>query len=110
VAHLVEECTESLDEQERKRQQVEYAPKKSDRAKLIKLADKIDNVRRMRSDPPPDWPIQRRSDYIERAREVVAQLCGTNEWLARQFDLAADAAERSVDRTIKNSADEKSRP
>jgi HD domain len=112
VAHLVEQCTDdkTLDLQERKRKQVEDAPKKSYRAKLIKLADKTDNVRRMGSDPPPDWTIQRRSDYIERAREVVAQLRGTNEWLARQFDLAADAAERSVDRTMKNSADEKSRP
>src|SRR5688572_30477412 len=40
VASLVEECTDdkSLEKQERKRLQVKNAPKKSDRAKVIKLA------------------------------------------------------------------------
>ena len=69
---------------------------KSDRAKLIKLADKTDNVRRMGSDPPPDWSRQRRLDYVGSARAVVARLRGTNEWLASQFDLVADAAESSL--------------
>jgi len=112
VAQLVEQCTDdkSLEEHERKRKQIEDAPEKSNGAKLIKLADKTDNIRRIRSDPPPDWTMQKRSNYVTQAREVAAGLRGTNEWLERQFDLAADAAERSVDRTIKNSADEKSRP
>jgi hypothetical protein len=35
----------SLDKAERKRLQVEHAPKKTDAAKLIKLADKTSNVR-----------------------------------------------------------------
>src|SRR5215213_5109790 len=98
VARLVEECTEdkSLRGHERRRKQVEDAPMKSDRAKLIKLADKIDNVRRIGSDPPPDWSLERRLDYVGSARAVVARLRGTNEWLASQFDLVADAAERSV--------------
>jgi (p)ppGpp synthase/HD superfamily hydrolase len=98
VAKLVEECTDdkTLDEHERKRKQVEDAPKKSDRAKLIKLADKIDNLRRMGSDPPPNWSMQRREDYIRRSREVVARLRGTNDWLERQFDLVADAADGAL--------------
>jgi len=98
VARLVEECTEdkSLDEHERKRRQVEDVAKKSDRAKLIKLADKIDNVRRMGSDPPSDWSVRQRLDYIAWAREVVVRLHGTNERLEDQFDLVADAAERSI--------------
>src|SRR3954464_4314819 len=47
VAGLVEEVTDdkSLPKQERKRLQAEHAPKKSDRAKLIKLADKTSNLR-----------------------------------------------------------------
>jgi guanosine-3',5'-bis(diphosphate) 3'-pyrophosphohydrolase len=98
VAHLVEECTydKALGEHERKRKQVEDAPEKSAGAKLIRLADKIDNVRRMGSDPPPDWSARRQLDYIAWAREVVAELRGTNVWLEQQFDLAAEAAERSI--------------
>jgi guanosine-3',5'-bis(diphosphate) 3'-pyrophosphohydrolase len=42
VARLVEEVTDdkSLEKQERKRRQIEPAPDKSHRAKILKLADK----------------------------------------------------------------------
>jgi GTP diphosphokinase / guanosine-3',5'-bis(diphosphate) 3'-diphosphatase len=98
VARLVEECTDdkSMGEHERKRKQIKDASTKSERAKLIKLADKTDNIRRIGSDPPPNWSMQRRQDYIRRSREVVARLRGTNEWLERQFDLMADAAEGAL--------------
>jgi hypothetical protein len=47
VADLVAECTDdkSLPKQERKRLQIEDAPKKSARAKTIKLADKRIGIR-----------------------------------------------------------------
>jgi guanosine-3',5'-bis(diphosphate) 3'-pyrophosphohydrolase len=47
VANLVVEMTDdkSLPKQERKRLQIENAPKKSERAQTIKLADKISNLR-----------------------------------------------------------------
>ena len=47
VAALVEEVSDdkSLDKEERKRRQLKSAPKKSDRAKTLKLADKISNLR-----------------------------------------------------------------
>jgi (p)ppGpp synthase/HD superfamily hydrolase len=47
----------SLPKAERKRKQVENAPKKSREAKLVKLADKISNVRTISSSPPPDWSV-----------------------------------------------------
>ena len=52
VAKLVEEVTDdkSLDKQERKRLQIVNASKKSTRAKILKLADKISNLR----DAPAD--------------------------------------------------------
>jgi (p)ppGpp synthase/HD superfamily hydrolase len=98
VASLVEECTDdkSLEKQKRKRLQVANAPKKSDRAKVIKLADKTSNLRTISASPSPDWSVKRRLEYVSWAREVVAGLRGTSEWLERQFDLAADAAENSV--------------
>lgn len=47
VARIVQEVTDdkSLPKQERKRQQVEHAPHCSHQAKLVKLADKLYNLR-----------------------------------------------------------------
>lgn len=47
VARIVQEVTDdkSLPKQERKRQQVEHAPHCSRQAKLVKLADKLYNLR-----------------------------------------------------------------
>jgi (p)ppGpp synthase/HD superfamily hydrolase len=44
----------SLPKAERKRKQVESAPKKSREAKLIKLADKTSNLRAVAHSPAPD--------------------------------------------------------
>jgi guanosine-3',5'-bis(diphosphate) 3'-pyrophosphohydrolase len=54
VAALVAEVTDdkSLDEGVRKRLQVEQAPHKSARAKILKLADKISNVHAIAVGPP----------------------------------------------------------
>jgi guanosine-3',5'-bis(diphosphate) 3'-pyrophosphohydrolase len=66
VAALVVECTDdkSLPKIERKRLQIENAPKKSPGAKMIKIADKTCNLRSILSDPPNDWPLLRQYDYF----------------------------------------------
>ena len=98
VAALVEEVTDdkSLDKQERKRLQVEHASKKSERAKVIKLADKTSNLRTIAASPSPDWSVKRRLDYVNWARDVAAGLRGVNSYLEQEFDRAALAAEQSV--------------
>jgi hypothetical protein len=83
----------SLPKSERKRKQVESAPKKSREAKLIKLADKTSNVRAVTSSPAPDWSIQRRREYIEWAKSVVAGVRGVSPWLEQRLD---DAVEQAV--------------
>jgi len=95
VADIVMEVTDdkSLPKAERKRRQVENAPKKSREAKLIKLADKISNVRAVANSPAPDWSVERRFEYVEWAKQVVAGLRGTSPWLEKQFD---EAVERAV--------------
>src|ERR1039458_9038680 len=57
VADLVMEVTDdkSLPKAERKRLQILTTPKKSVRAQVIKLADKIANLRSMLFSPPADW-------------------------------------------------------
>jgi (p)ppGpp synthase/HD superfamily hydrolase len=67
VAAVVTEVTDdkSLDKAERKWRQVEHPSKKTDAAKIIKLADKTSNVRAIAFAPSPDWSVKRRLEYIE---------------------------------------------
>jgi (p)ppGpp synthase/HD superfamily hydrolase len=94
VASLVCEVTDdkALPKAERKAAQIAAAPHLSPGAKLIKLADKISNVRSIVSSPPVDWPLHRRLDYIEFCCRVVAGLRGANVLLEETFDLDAKAA------------------
>jgi (p)ppGpp synthase/HD superfamily hydrolase len=98
VADIVMEVTDdkALPKDERKRKQIESAPKKSREAKLIKLADKTSNLRAVTLSPAPDWSVKRRLEYIEWSRSVVAGLRGTSPWLEQQFDEAARQAEQSM--------------
>src|SRR5215217_3182614 len=98
IARLVEEVTDdkALPKEARKREQVESASKKSDRAKVLKLADKTSNLRAITASPSPEWSVKRRLEYVEWARQVVAGLTKTNEWLEAEFDKAAEAADQSV--------------
>ena len=98
VARLVGELTDdkSLDKQTRKRVQVENASKKSKQAKVIKLADKISNLRAITVSPPSDWSVKRRLDYVDWARKVVSGLRGANRMLEEEFERAVAAAEESL--------------
>ena len=91
VRGLVLEVTDdkSLPKETRKRLQIEHAPHKTPRAKLIKLADKIANVRDIRAHPPEDWPTERRVEYVRWARAVVAGMRGTSAALEAEFDRVA---------------------
>jgi hypothetical protein len=98
VADLVVEVTDdkTLEKGERKKRQVESAHKKTDRAKVLKLADKTSNLRALVSSPAPDWSVRRKIEYIEWARKVVEGLRGASPSLETQFDEAALAAEQSL--------------
>ena len=97
IAKLVEEVTDDKAlPKERKRTQVEKASEKSDRAKVLKLADKTSNLRAITASPSPEWSVNRRLEYVEWARQVVIGLRGANPWLEAEFDRAAEEAARSV--------------
>jgi len=99
VAELICEVTDDkgLDKQERKRLQVENASKKSERAKILKLADKTSNLRSISASPPPDWSLNRRREYVDWARQVADGLTGVSEWLEAEFQNAANEAQKSTD-------------
>ena len=88
VAGFVREVTDdkSLPKAERKRLQVEHAPHLSHGAKQIKLADKISNIRDVTENPPAGWSTERRREYVEWGRNVVAGLRGANPSLEGLFD------------------------
>lgn len=94
VASLVAEVTDdkSLPKAERKRLQIVNAPKKSVRAQVIKLADKISNVRAMLHSPPVDWSPERRREYFEWAKQVVDALPNADPTLKAQFNDAYNNA------------------
>ena len=87
VAAIVMEVTDnkSLPKVERKRLQVEHAAHISHGAKLVKLADKICNVRDMVAAPPADWDVMRRREYFDWARAVVDRMRDTSARLEALF-------------------------
>lgn len=88
IASIVMEVTDdkSLPKEVRKQNQVDHAPHNSHEAKLVKLADKICNLRDMINSPPSDWSNQRRLDYFTWAENVVNGMRGTNHNLEKIFD------------------------
>jgi guanosine-3',5'-bis(diphosphate) 3'-pyrophosphohydrolase len=88
VADLVMECTDdkSLPKKERKRLQIVNAPHKTPRAQLIKLSDKISNLRAILASPPTDWSVETQRQYFEWARQVVDGLSAPNPGLKQEFD------------------------
>jgi guanosine-3',5'-bis(diphosphate) 3'-pyrophosphohydrolase len=94
VRDVVAECTDDkrLPKHTRKVLQIEHAAASSERAKQVKVADKIANVRDLSSSPPADWSADRRREYFEWAARVVAGLRGVNAALDAAFDRALAAA------------------
>lgn len=90
IRAIVEEVTDDkvLSKADRKRLQIEHAPHISERAKLVKLADKIANLRDVATSPPTGWPLQRRQDYFDWSRQVVDGLRGVHSRLEAVFDEA----------------------
>jgi (p)ppGpp synthase/HD superfamily hydrolase len=88
VRLLVEEVTDDqrLPNDERKRLQIAHAPQLSERAKQIKIADKICNVRDVTHNPPPKWSLERRREYLRWAGKVVEGCRGSNANLEHRFD------------------------
>jgi (p)ppGpp synthase/HD superfamily hydrolase len=88
VRKYVMEVTDDKDlpKARRKELQVEHAPYLSRGAKQIKLADKISNITDIMNNPPEGWSEQRKEEYIEWGKNVVAGLRGANADLEKYFD------------------------
>ena len=94
IAAVVAEVTDdkSLEKEQRKARQVESAATKSDRACLIKWADKTSNLNSIAKSPPP-WSRERKIEYIDWACRVPFRPVGAEEF----FNSAAIAARESLE-------------
>ncbi|XP_069078756.1 guanosine-3',5'-bis(diphosphate) 3'-pyrophosphohydrolase MESH1 [Pleurodeles waltl] len=88
VRHMIEEVTDnkSLPKEERKRLQIEHAAHSSYGARLVKLADKLYNLRDLNRCRPEGWTEQRVQEYFIWASKVVNGMRGTNTMLEASLD------------------------
>jgi len=88
IAGIVMDVTDdkTLGKDERKEQQVAHAAHIRPGAKLVKLADKISNLRDMAHDPPAGWGLARRREYFDWAKRVIDRLRGVHAPLEAIFD------------------------
>lgn len=88
VAAIVAEVTDdkALPKGKRKRGQIAHASHASRQAKLVKLADKLYNLRDLTKIPPPSWSLARVQGYFVWSKAVVAGLRGTNAALEAALD------------------------
>jgi guanosine-3',5'-bis(diphosphate) 3'-pyrophosphohydrolase len=94
VAEMVREVSDdpALPKAEQRRRQELGAASLSYGARLIRIADKLANVRDLVTDPPASWSPRLRREYLAWTKRVVDQCRGTNEALERAYDEAYDRA------------------
>ena len=87
ISDIVMEVTDdqTLSKEERKQAQIDHAMHLSKQARAVKLADKICNLGDV-SSSPPDWPLERRQQYFDWARNVIDELRGEWSELEAEFD------------------------
>jgi len=78
VAGIVAEVTDdkTLPRNEQRRLQLERAGRASREAKLVKIADKICNIRDVATRPPTGWSLERRREYVLWASSVARECAG----------------------------------
>ena len=87
IASIVQEVTDdkSLSKAESRRKQIENAPKLSYNAKIIRICDKIANVRDICGENIPDWDFKTKIEYLNWAEQVVYALDKFHEELEFTF-------------------------
>ena len=88
VRDIVMEVTDnkSLKKRKRKELQIKHGPHLTRKARLVKLADKICNLRDVAANPPARWPLKRQIEYFDWAKSVIDSLRGTHPRLEGLFD------------------------
>lgn len=100
IAGIVAEVTDdkSLPKAERKRLQIEHGAHLSEGAKLVKMADKLYNIRSIAKTPPVGWNKDRVVQYLDWSEKVVANLRGVHPTLEKMFDQCMIESRQEVDK------------
>jgi guanosine-3',5'-bis(diphosphate) 3'-pyrophosphohydrolase len=98
IRRIVEEVTDdqTLSKAERKRLQIVHARHLSGRAKLVKLADKIANLRSLLRSPPVQWSLKQKREYVAWSERVGEGLRGCNKQLEESFDTEVAKGRRNL--------------
>ncbi|TBW33081.1 bifunctional (p)ppGpp synthetase/guanosine-3',5'-bis(diphosphate) 3'-pyrophosphohydrolase [Siculibacillus lacustris] len=90
VADLVMAVTDdkTLPKEARKRLQIAHAPGLCRDARLVKIADKISNLRALVRTPPAGWTPERLADYVVWSQAVVTACGPTDAVLEAEFAIA----------------------
>uniref|UniRef100_A0AC35F792 HD domain-containing protein n=1 Tax=Panagrolaimus sp. PS1159 TaxID=55785 RepID=A0AC35F792_9BILA len=88
VCDIVAECTDDKSKpyNVRKQLQIDHAAGHTFKAKLVKLADKLYNLRDLERQAPHGWDRKRCRDYAKWSKEVISQMRGTNQILENSLD------------------------
>jgi guanosine-3',5'-bis(diphosphate) 3'-pyrophosphohydrolase len=76
----------SLPKDVRKNLQVEHARTASREVGMIKVADKISNLRALLDAPPANWPMERMREYVNWAHRVVSSLPDPDPFLIGEYE------------------------
>lgn len=112
VFRLVTEVTNHHEgnEEEKFREQLEGVGALSPKARIIRLADKIANVKAVLSYPPESWDIEKRSYYINWADRIIRALSGTNKNLEDYYEEMITQGQKSNLYTPESEPVEKENP
>jgi len=99
VLSIVKELSNdrNLSGQENKQRQIEHAPLMSQEAKLVKLADRLYNIRDLQAKTPVTWSKEDVERYFSWAAKLLQGLAGTDEHLenALKWELSHNKSEKS---------------
>ena len=100
IASYVAEVTDDklLSHDERKAAQIQKASGLSFGARLIKIADKIANVRALSPEYPLGWDFERKKKYVQWAQKVIDKIRNTHPVLETLFDKTVEEVGKNLER------------
>lgn len=99
VAHIVEELSDNMElsYHARKKLQVVGAHELSTEARIIRIADKIANMRDIVR-YPVEWTLGKKKAYVTNSVEIVDQIRGTHSELEKEFDKTVEYAIKQLNK------------
>jgi len=96
ISSLVKELSDEMNEETgekiftklvRKEKEIDHASSLTSQARLIKLADKLDNLRDLARRSPENWSSERVDEYFRFVGRIVENIKGTNKTLEDKIEV-----------------------